>query len=394
MIYFGISVYRKPSHNISAAPSRKRAAHACVRETATRMARYWAEGGSRLGAYTMHTFDRQSALALASAVVLFLLGASAAAADEPEKEGGTFSILFENDIFYNTDRDYTNGVQLAWTTPPEESWDWATATARWLPYFGQDGEVRQTYELGQDIFTPTNLHLANPDPTDHPYAGYLYLGLGVINETPDLGDGSVRQLDQAELDLGVIGPDSLAENSQKFVHRIIHDTIPAGWAYQLHNEPAFVLSDEKTWKFSSWKVLGFSFDVDPHVGAAVGTVYDYANAGAMARFGFELPDDYGPLRIEPSPPGSNFFVPTAGFGWYVFAGIDGRAIARNIFLDGNTWQDSRHVDKLPFVADGQVGAAITFRSFRLTYTHVFRTKEFRTQPHSDQFGAINLSVRF
>jgi hypothetical protein len=25
---------------------------------------------------------------------------------------------------------------------------------------------------------------------------------------------------------------------------------------------------------------------------------------------------------------------------------------------------------------------------------VFRTKEFTTQPHADQFGAINLSVRF
>jgi hypothetical protein len=343
----------------------------------------------------MWSLQRRSAIALASAsAFVALLFGGHALADEPDKETGTLSILFENDIFYNTDRDYTNGVQLAWTTPPDDSWDWATKTARWLPYFGQEGEVRTTYEIGQDIYTPTNLHLADPDPTDRPYAGFLYVGVGVINETPDPGNGGVRQLDQAELDLGVVGPDSLAQNSQDFVHNIIHDTIPQGWSYQLHNEPALVLMDEKTWKFSSWKVLGFSFDVDPHVGGAVGNVYDYANAGAMARFGYDLPDDYGPVRIEPSLPGSNFFVPTGGFGWYVFAGVDARAVARNIFLDGNTWQDSRHVDKLPFVGDGQLGAALTFWRFRLTYTHVFRTKEFRTQPHSDQFGAINLSVRF
>jgi hypothetical protein len=315
-----------------------------------------------------------------------LWGTSALADSGPET--GTLSILFENDIFYNTDHDYTNGVQFAWTTPPERNWGWATQTARWLPFFAQSGEVRTSYELGQNIYTPNNLHLVNPDPKDHPYAGYLYAGVGVIDETPS-------QLDQAQLDLGVVGPDSLAEQSQKFVHAILHDTNPRGWHYQLHNEPALVLLEEKTWRaVESGRVLGFSFDIDPHLGAAVGNVYDFVNAGAIARIGFDLPDDYGPVRIEPSLPGSNFFKPSGGFGWYLFAGVDGRAIARNIFLDGNSFEASRHVDKLPLVGDAQLGAAIAFRQFRLTFTHVFRSKEFRTQPHSDQFGAVNLSVRF
>ena len=342
----------------------------------------------------MHNSKRSSTMVLACTFAAFVYAMPACANEAGDEEGGTLSILFENDIFYHTDRDYTNGVQIAWTTRPEQSWDWATHTARWLPFFGQEGEVRTSYSIGQNIYTPSNLHLPNPDPSDRPYAGFLYLGLGVINESPDLGDGTVRQLDQAELDLGVVGPDSLAEKSQKFVHRIIHDTIPQGWSYQLSNEPALVLMDEKTWKFSSWKVLGFSLDVDPHVGAAVGNVYDYVNAGAMARFGLNLPDDYGPVRIEPSLPGSNFFKATGAIGAYVFAGVDGRAIARNIFLDGNTWQDSRHVTKIPYVGDMQLGAALTFRAFRLSFTHVFRTREFTTQHHSDQVGAINLSVRF
>lgn len=323
------------------------------------------------------------------AALLAVLAAPAALADTATApETGTLSVLFENDIFHNTDRDYTNGVAFAWTTPPENSWDWAVGAARHLPFFAQTGEVRTSYELGQNIYTPTDLTRADPDPNDHPYAGYLYLGLGIIDETQ-------TQLDQAQLDIGVVGPDSLAEETQKLVHRIIHDTSPQGWAYQLRNEPAFVLVDEKSWRaFESGRLFGFSFDVDPHLGAAAGTVYDYVNAGAMARLGFDLPDDYGPLRIEPSLPGSNFFEPVSGFGWYVFAGLDGRAVGRNIFLDGNTFEASRHVEKLPLVAEGQLGAALTFRRFRLTYTHVFRTKEFHTQPHSDQFGAVNLSVRF
>jgi hypothetical protein len=316
---------------------------------------------------------------------------SGARADTPQaaaSETGTLNILFENDIFYGTDRDYTNGVMVQWTSPPDDSWDWVTQTARELPFFAQEGEVRTSYAIGQNIYTPTNLHLADPPTTDRPYAGFLYGGLGIVDETP-------AQLDQAELQLGVVGPDSLAQDSQTLVHQIIHDTIPRGWAYQLHNEPALVFVDEKTWRaLESGSVLGLSFDVDPHLGGAIGNVYDYVNAGAMARIGFDLPDDYGPLRIEPSLPGSGFFVPHGGFGWYFFAGIDGRAVGRNIFLDGNTFEDSRHVDKLPLVADGQLGAALTFDRFRLTFTHVYRTREFHTQPHSDQFGAIDLSVRF
>jgi hypothetical protein len=326
-----------------------------------------------------------AALAGAAFLAPFLTQAQADPADH--SEGGTFSVLFENDIFYHTDRDYTNGVQLAWTTPPSETWDWATATARWLPFFAQEGDVRTSYSLGQNIYTPSNLKLSDPDPTDRPYAGFLYLGLGVTDETP-------TQLDQMQLEIGMVGPDSLAQESQTFVHRIINDEIPQGWSYQLRNEPAFVLIDEKTWRtFESGKILGFSFDVDPHVGAAVGTVYDYVNAGAMGRFGFNLPDDYGPTRIDPSLPGTNFFEPSGPIGGYIFAGVDGRAVARNIFLDGNTWSSSRSVDKVPLVGDLQLGAALTFPSFRLSFTHVFRTKEFTTQHHADQFGAINLSVR-
>ena len=77
-------------------------------------------------------------------------------ADGTEK--GTLSILFENDIFYNSDHDYTNGVLLGYTTAPQDTPDWAVRTSRaLLPFFAQEGDVRTRYALGQDIFTPHNL---------------------------------------------------------------------------------------------------------------------------------------------------------------------------------------------------------------------------------------------
>ena len=323
-----------------------------------------------------------------AALALTLGPAGVGRAQQATSETGTLSLLFENDIFYHTDRDYTNGVQIAWTTSPSATPEFAVDVARWLPIFDSGGEVRSTIALGQNIYTPSNLAAPNPPLTQRPYAGFLYLAGGVIDMTD-------TALDEFQVQAGAIGPDSLAENSQKFVHAIIGDIIPKGWSYQLHNEPGLVINDEHSWRaLWSGQLLGLSFDLDPHAGVAVGNVYDYINGGAMARFGLNLPDDYGPTRIDPSLPGTNFFEPTGAFSLYAFGGVDGRAIARNIFLDGNTWQDSRHVDKIPWVGDLQLGLALAMDRWRLTFTHVFRTREYTSQQRADQFGAVNLSVRF
>lgn len=327
-------------------------------------------------------------IAACGCAAVLILPVFAHARTEAPEEHGTLSVLFENDYFFHTDRDYTNGVEFAWTTAPSDTPQWSVDLARKLPFFGQEGEVRASYALGQNIYTPVDLRLVDPPLTERPYAGYLYLSYSLTEK-------SETTLDQLQVQLGVVGPDSLAEQTQKFVHSVLGDINPQGWDTQLRNEPAFVIGDERAWRFGpSHSVLGFKFDVQPHVGGMVGNVYDFLNAGAIARVGFDLPDDYGPPRIEPSLPGTNFFEPTAAFGWYLFAGVDGRAIARNIFLDGNTWQTSRSVDRIPYVGDLQLGAAITFEQWRLSFTHVFRTREYRTQVHADQFGAINLSYRF
>lgn len=328
-------------------------------------------------------------IALVGGVIVAGNSVPAFADDNTKKENGTFSIMFENDIFYKTDRDYSNGVQLAWTTGPANNLDWAVGLARMLPFFAKDGEVRMTYSIGQTIYTPSDITLPNPPLDQRPYAGFLYGGIGVI-------DRSGTGIDQLQVQLGVIGPASLARESQTFVHRIINDRKPLGWHYQLRDEPALNITYEHSWRWRAPSILGFQFDLDPHIGGAVGNVYDYVNAGAMARFGWNVPDDYGPIRIDPSSPGSNFFErgENGPIGAYVFAGFDGRAVARNIFLDGNSFETSRSVSKKPLVGDLQFGAAITLGGTRITYTHVIRSKEFDTQHGHDQFGAVNVSFRF
>lgn len=132
----------------------------------------------------------------------------------------------------------------------------------------------------------------------------------------------------------------------------------------------------------------------PHVGGSLGNLATYLNFGATLRVGQGLARDYGPPRIRPSLPGSGFFLPHEGLGWYVYAGLDGRVVAHNIFLDGNTFRDSHSVDSKTWVGDLQAGLVLTLQRVRIAYTHIYRTKEFAGQNAGDHFGAVSISARF
>lgn len=327
-------------------------------------------------------------LATAALLVLAASAVTTPVVGEEAIEVGGWSLLVENDLFYGHDRDYTSGVSLAWATTGEGIASWGSHVAARLPWFPEEGRVYHGYAIGQNMYTPRDISLADPPQDDRPYAGWLYGTVGLSVE-------SGRRLDQIGLTLGVVGPASLAEASQRLVHEVRDLTEPRGWDTQLGNEVGVLLTSQRSWReVAAATLLGFHVDLAPHVGGALGNVYTYGNAGVMLRCGSHLPRDHGPPVIQPSVPGSGYLATTGGFGWYVFAGSEGRAVARNIFLDGNTFRDSHSVDREPLVADLQAGFALIYESWRVTYTHVLRSPEFDEQNELDQFGAITLSVRF
>lgn len=319
---------------------------------------------------------------------LLLVVAAAPAAAEPEARIGTVGLTIENDLFSDTDRHYTNGLRLTFLTTPDAVPRWVTAAATALPFFPDEGEMRASFALGQNMFTPADITRASPGPDDRPYAGWLYAAVGLVADTGD-------RLDRVELSVGVVGPSAHAAEAQTLVHSITGSPEPKGWSTQLDDEPAVLLQWQRAWRETIVADLaGFSLDATPHVGAALGNVYTYAAAGGMLRFGHDLPHDYGPPRIQPALPGSGFFVASEGFGWYLFAGTEIRLVARDIFLDGNTVGGSTGIDRIPLVADLQAGLAVAWGPVRLAYTHVLRSPEFAEQSGLDQFGAVSVSVRY
>ena len=190
------------------------------------------------------------------------------------------------------------------------------------------GEVSRRYEIlfGQSVFTPKDTAREDPDPDDRPYAGWLYGGVGLIQDTDR------RRLDHLELLAGVIGPDAFGEEAQNDYHQFIGVDKSRGWDEQLHNEPGVMLSYERKWRFLQPIGGGFAVDAIPELGITVGNVMDYVQAGGMLRFGKNLEADYGPQRIRPALSGTPYFNSDyldGPFGFYFFVGTQGRAVARN-----------------------------------------------------------------
>ncbi|PIR34515.1 MAG: hypothetical protein COV36_00650 [Alphaproteobacteria bacterium CG11_big_fil_rev_8_21_14_0_20_44_7] len=322
-------------------------------------------------------------------IISALIAISFSASAEEIDEKGILTVSYENDVFVGRDSHYTNGFRLSYISPETEVTKWFENTTRYVPFFLQGGNKRLGFAIGQNMYTPLDLTRAVPDPLDRPYAGWLHADFSVTSDTD-------KRLDSLELSLGMVGPASLAGQTQDFIHSFVPDAQePQGWDYQIENEPAIMLSYQRKWK-NTWQATPFGLGTDfiPHIGFSAGNVFTHAALGGTLRLGQDLPSDYGPPIIRPSFGGSDFFHPSSDFGWYLFTGLEGRAVARNIFLDGNSFSDSAEVDKEYLVGDLQMGVAVTWENTRLSYTHIFKTKEFRTQDSNDNFGSLNLSMRF
>ena len=323
------------------------------------------------------------------AVLILALTPPALATEDVRSEDnkGIFNIIVENDLFAGSDSDYTNGIRLSWLSSEEHIPTLAQQIANLLPLAG-NGNKRISIAAGHSMFAPEDLMRRDVAVGDQPYAGWLYSSVGIVSDTG-------TTLDNAMITLGIVGPLSFAEPIQKFVHNIVGSPQPNGWENQLKNEPGIIITYERKWRaIAEASPFGLAADITPHAGVNLGNINTDATVGATLRLGYDLPADYGPPRIRPSLPGSDFFIPTQELSGYLFTTLAERAIARNIFLDGNTFSDNPSVDKENFVSSLQVGAAITYGQTRLSYTHVFMTKEYSTQESPAVFGALTLSHRF
>ena len=325
--------------------------------------------------------------------VVAMIGAIAlgngARAEPPQDPHAIFTLQGENDALSTrrgtTDEYYTSGLRIGLTTGTD-------AVPAFLNNLGRtvwgNGVQRISFDISQSIYTPHNTQISPPDPRDRPYAGWLRADAQLLTDQ----DNSRSVLG---VSLGVIGSGALGREVQNGFHDLIGDSENKGWHDQLPNEPAVQLLASRTWRVPIAHLGPLETDALPALTLGVGTVRDYAQAGFLLRVGQGLDSDFGVPRIQPGFTGGDAYLPTRPFAWYVFAGGNGQAVARDEFLDGSAFQSSRSVGHRGLVGEMEVGAAVMFGGVRVTYVQVFQTPEFGNQRAGlFNFGSLSASLRF
>lgn len=326
---------------------------------------------------------------VAMGVIAGALGAGvvAVAAPLPPDPVAVWSVQDENAALSTarlTDRYYANGLRIGYASPSGQMPAMLDGLAANL--WGE-GRRRYTVEVTQQIYTPRGTSTAVTAVGDRPYAGVLMGTLGVMSDT-------AQHRSAFSVGIGMVGPSALGGALQNGLHDIIGQPHNPGWGGQLRDEPEVQVTSARIYRVRLWQGGGLQAEALPELTAGLGTLRSYLESGVTLRVGQGLEADFGPSRLRPGPSGGDVFS-GGGYGWYVFAGLDGRGVARDATLDGDLFSRGPHVKRDVLVGEGQAGFAVLMGSARLSYTHVMQSSEFSTQRGGlHQLGAFALSVRF
>ena len=174
-----------------------------------------------------------------------------------------------------TDRFYTNGLRLGWTSPTGQV---PSVLATLGHSLWGDGLQRVSLDVSQQIYTPANTSAVPADPHDRPYAGYLAINGSLISDTDT--NRSVLMLS-----LGVVGPASGGEALQNGFHDLIGQGHDKGWGSQMGNVPAVELLHERTWRLPIAALGALETDALPALTVGVGDLRDYLQVGGTLRIG-------------------------------------------------------------------------------------------------------------
>lgn len=293
----------------------------------------------------------------------------------------TVTLRLDNDAFNfwmmpwdRPDGEYSSGVHITYD---------GIGPARWSKRFwpvqspcvrGARECTSASAEIGQDIYTPM-LRASDPLPGEgaRPNAGWLYL-------TQSTRTFRQQRSDEITLTLGVTGGPSLARFTQRLAHSVAPEfNRPTDWTRQIGFEPGLMVRYQQ--RRRAVLIPGL-FEILPIVTATAGNVNTSAEVGMQSRVGWHL--------RHPWLPESS----TAPTEFSVVAGVSGRAVARDLFLDGNTFRASPRVGHKPFIAAGELGLQVRHKVFTLAYRAYTASRAYAAGPAWHPWSSMIGSVTF
>ena len=309
---------------------------------------------------------------LASLLLLFIIDAAKAQNFKNE-----FGFKTENDAYLATlnDRYYTNGLFIYYRRAinPEK--------------FGEHIE-KKTYEIsvGQKIYTPYWGMVAKREDQDRPFAGYLYAGAtySVFYKKESVLKTSIE--------LGTVGPNSLAQDAQEFLHKTVGFYTPAGWDYQIKNEVTINLSTSysKLIHRSSDNAVDFSGQGY----ANLGTTFNGLGASVLFRAG-KLNQLFN-SAYHNAVIGDSKTKKINNFEFFFYAKPQLNVVAYDATIQGSLFNNDSPVTfgVKPIVFEQQFGVNYSSNRFTADFNVIFKTKEVKSVAKAQNYGGLSLYYRF
>lgn len=188
--------------------------------------------------------------------------------------------IYEDDDFINlwgdgSDNAYTNGTRLDYFYQVHGKP--RSFLNKLFPRAGDSSNNTYGWGVEQLMYTPDDIDNPAYQPTDYPWSGGLLATHTLYSYNPD------KKYDfLSELAVGVMGPASLARQTQTLVHHIIHYLKPAGWEHQYPN--ALLLNynftiEKQLYQAGKWLELSAGSQ------ASAGTMRNSLTFYPMLRFG-------------------------------------------------------------------------------------------------------------
>ncbi len=300
------------------------------------------------------------------------------------------NIYIENDKYFGTDDGYSTGSQVTALYHISKE-DYSIFDI--LGYKGEKTYSYFTFSIANQIFTPTDFKESELIPDDRPYAGWTYLQASIHKAT----ENELRSL---TLQVGLVGPKSASEQIQNEFHRFICAETSKGWDNQLNDELGINLKYTQKWRYFSQISNDFESSVIPFASAELGNIAISATGGLMARIGWNIPKDYGvssiDLGADPGIPVYGEYKNMKRKPWSLSFNFTAAAsaIARDIFLDGNTFTSSHSVDKKYLVAHYGFGMTLRYNNIVVDAMAIETTKQFELQKKSHGVGSFVVSYLF
>lgn len=276
----------------------------------------------------------------------------------------TLSFSVDNDSLAGTDREYSSGLFLRWSSDP--------------------GSIGYSIELASQMWTPSNIEHVTPQPNERPYAGLFYIKSRAYQQTED-------QMYLGSILAGTVGERAKAEHGQSFVHSIIGSPNPKGWQYQISDEYIYQISAEAHRLISRGNWGEFSLSARGQGGnfqseVAIATTY---------RFGIDLANTFGSTSTQAGNNIDVSLLSQASNGTFFFVSLETRYRFTDITIEGKMPVENDQLTIENNQAIGSAGFTWFTQHWGAALSYTIQSQQFTRSAYAHHtFGNVTVFYRY